>query len=197
MKGRVVGINTAIVAGGTGIGFAIPVNMAKERGSPTQEQGQGHSRLARCHDPAGHRGPCEVLWIGQPKGALVSEVVKDGPADKAGIERGDVIVEFAGSDIDKMSELPILVAEKAPGSKVEVVGTEEGQGGDALGHAGELPEEGVAGAPPDGAGPGSHGTGDHPRTAEAPGSGVQTRGWSSPEWKRVAQPRRRVCGEET
>jgi len=98
-EGRVVGINTAIFSqsgGNVGIGFAIPVNMAKEIVPQLEENG---------HVTRGWLGVgiqkitpelAKSFGLKDEKGALVSQVVKGGPADKAGIETGDVIVEFDG-----------------------------------------------------------------------------------------------------
>jgi serine protease Do len=120
MRGEVIGINTAIVAGGQGIGFAIPSNMAKEV-------------LLQLHD----RGKVTRGWLGvaiqklspdlvqafkleNDHGALVADVIPDGPAAKAGIERGDIIVRFQGHKIQDSSELPRMVATVAPGTQVDV-----------------------------------------------------------------------------
>jgi serine protease Do len=120
MRGEVIGINTAIVAGGQGIGFAIPSSMAKEV-------------LLQLHD----KGKVTRGWLGvaiqqlsadlvqafklpNDHGALVADVVPDGPAAKAGIERGDIIVRFQGHEVQDSSELPRMVAALAPGTQVDV-----------------------------------------------------------------------------
>ena len=120
MRGEVIGINTAIVAGGQGIGFAIPSGMAKEV-------------LLQLHD----KGKVTRGWLGvaiqqlssdlvqafklpNDHGALVADVVPNGPAAKAGIERGDIIVRFQGHEVQDSSELPRLVATITPGTQVDV-----------------------------------------------------------------------------
>jgi serine protease Do len=112
ISGEVVGINTAIFSrggGNIGIGFAIPVDMAKDL-LPQLKQG----RVVR-----GWLGVMvqkitpelkEKLNIKDDKGALVADVTKGGPAEKAGIERGDVIVSFDGKEIKEMRDLPFVVA---------------------------------------------------------------------------------------
>jgi serine protease Do len=120
MRGEVVGINTAIVAAGQGIGFATPSNLAKEvlldlysKGSVTRGWlGVGIQELS--HDLS------QAFGLDEPHGALVSEVLPDSPAAKAGIRRGDIIVGFDGERIPDASKLPHMVAVKKPGSSVEV-----------------------------------------------------------------------------
>ncbi len=120
LKGEVVGINTAIIAQAQGIGFAIPVNMAKA----IVEQLKTHHRVIR-----GWLGVmvqevtpavAKALGLEEPKGALVADVTPGGPAAKAGIRRGDVILEYDGHPIHKMNELPRLVATTPVGSEVKV-----------------------------------------------------------------------------
>jgi S1-C subfamily serine protease len=77
----------------------------------------------------------------EPKGALVSDVTKDGPAEKSGLKRGDVIVEFDGSPVNKMHELPLMVARRAPGKDVDVKILREGKPQTVRVKLGELPEE--------------------------------------------------------
>lgn len=129
-QGEVIGINTAIMAGNTGgnigIGFAIPVNMAKQiledlktKGSVTRGWlGVLIQKIT----------PEMSVPFGLPntEGALVGDVVKDSPADRAGIRRGDVIVEFDGKKVTSMEELPKLVAVAKPGRDAEVVIIREG-----------------------------------------------------------------------
>lgn len=120
-KGEVVGINTAIVAGGQGIGFAIPVNMAKNIIPQLQEKGRvtrgwlGVSVQVITPDLAKSFGLSEAKV-----GALVTDVVKEGPADKGGLKPGDIILEFDGRKVHEMNELPRLVAVTTVGKKVSL-----------------------------------------------------------------------------
>ena len=120
VRGEVVGINTAIIAGGQGIGFAIPINMVKDVLIQLKEKG----RVVR-----GWIGvtiqqitPDIALAMGlkEPGGALVSSVLPGDPADKAGIKPGDIIVEFDGKPIEEMNDLPRIVAATPPGKKVKL-----------------------------------------------------------------------------
>jgi serine protease Do len=110
MKGEVVGINTAIIANGQGIGFAIPVNMAKE--IVPQLEKRGHVTRGWLGVSIQEVTPALAKSLGMKgeKGALVAQVVPGGPAEKAGIEQGDVIAEFDGKEINSSSDLPRIVA---------------------------------------------------------------------------------------
>ncbi|GBD38330.1 Periplasmic serine endoprotease DegP [bacterium HR37] len=141
LKGEVVGVNTAIVAGGQGIGFAIPSNMAKY----VIEQLKTKGRVIR-----GWLGVlvqqvtpeiAESLGLKEPQGALVSDVTPGSPAEKAGIKRGDVIVEFDGHKIKEMPDLPKLVAITPPGKEVEIKIIRQGQQKELKLRVGELKEE--------------------------------------------------------
>lgn len=120
LQGQVVGVNTAIVAGGQGIGFAIPIDLAKSIIS----QLKGTGKVVR-----GWLGVlvqqitpeiADGLGLSEPKGALVSDVTPGSPADKAGIKRQDIITEFNGQKISDMQELPRLVASTTPGTQVQL-----------------------------------------------------------------------------
>ena len=118
--GEVIGINTAIVAAGQGIGFAIPVNMAKQVVTQLINKGSvshgwlGISIQTVTEDMA--------RSFGLPKtyGALVNEVVPGGPAAKGGILQGDVITGFAGNTVKDVRQLQRLVGESPVGKKVEL-----------------------------------------------------------------------------
>jgi serine protease Do len=122
-KGEVVGINTAIFSrggGNIGIGFAIPINLAHEIVPQLKEKG---------HVTRGWLGVmiqkvtpdiAESLGLSEAKGALVADVVKDGPAEAAGIKQGDVIVEYDGKPVSDSAELPLLVARTSVGKSVKV-----------------------------------------------------------------------------
>ena len=123
IEGQVIGVNTAIFSqsgGNVGIGFAIPVNMAKEIVPQLKEKGH----VTRGWLGAGIQKMTPELaksfGLKDEKGALVSQVVKGGPAEKAGIETGDVIVEFDGKTVSDMNDLPRVVAATPVGKTVAV-----------------------------------------------------------------------------
>jgi serine protease Do len=120
MQGEIIGINTAIVAGGSGIGFAIPSNMARKIYTELLDKG----RVTRG-------------WLGvqiQPltpelarefsakdvRGVLVSDVVPDSPAAKAGIQRGDVLIEFDGKKLETPVDLQRAVGLFSPGQSARL-----------------------------------------------------------------------------
>lgn len=142
--GEVVGINSAIftqTGGSVGIGFAIPINMAKDL-LPQLKKG----KVVR-----GWLGVLiqkitpelkDKLDLKNENGALVADVVSGGPAEKAGIKRGDVIVSFDGKEIEEMNELPYVVASTPVGKVVTVEVIRKGQKNALQVEVGELKEEG-------------------------------------------------------
>lgn len=105
MKGEVIGINTAIRADGQGIGFAIPINMAKEILPHLRNDGKvSRSWLGIYVDPVTPQN-APPLGLREEKGAIVSRVISGGPAERAGLRRGDVIVGFNGEPVDSISDL--------------------------------------------------------------------------------------------
>jgi serine protease Do len=119
-RSEVIGINTAIVSGGQGIGFAIPVNMAKTVISQLKEKGKvTRGWLGVVIQPI---TPDLAKSFGHKEeaGALVAEVVKDSPAQKAGIKNGDIITDFNGKKIREIHELTRLVAATPVGKKVKL-----------------------------------------------------------------------------
>lgn len=120
MRGRVIGINTAIVAQGKGIGFAIPVDSLKVVlpqliATGKVERGKLGVLIQGVDAPL-----AKSLGLSKPTGALVSEVEPGSPADKAGIQPGDVIVELDHEPIVQAHELPRLVARHKPGTEVTI-----------------------------------------------------------------------------
>ncbi|HJV65326.1 MAG TPA: DegQ family serine endoprotease [Geomonas sp.] len=120
-NGEVIGINTAILAGGQGIGFAIPVNMAKAILTQLKETGKVTRGWLGVSVQMVTPELAKSFGLEAEKGALVAEVTKDSPAEKSGIKGGDIILEFDGHVIHEMSELPRLVASTPVGKKVKVV----------------------------------------------------------------------------
>ncbi|MBI5560286.1 MAG: DegQ family serine endoprotease [Deltaproteobacteria bacterium] len=120
LRGEVVGINTAIVAGGQGIGFATPVNMVKEVLLELKDKGKATRGWVGVTIQEVTQDMARSFGLKEPKGALVSSVVPGDPAEKAGIKTGDIIVEFDGKPIEELNDLPRTVAATVPGKKVEV-----------------------------------------------------------------------------
>jgi serine protease Do len=123
LHGDVVGINAAIFSqggGNIGIGFAVPINLVKN----VVEQLKAHGKVVR-----GWLGVriqdvtpelARAFGLDKAAGALVADVTADGPGARAGIERGDIIVEYNGIHIDSAHQLPALVAATAIGKTVPI-----------------------------------------------------------------------------
>ena len=126
-EGKVVGINTAIVAGGQGIGFAIPINMAKGSVAQLKESGKVTRGYLGVQIQAMTSDLAKTFKLDADKGALVSDVVKGSPADKAGVKTGDVILEFDGKPINDYNELPRLVAATPVDKKSKLTVFREGK----------------------------------------------------------------------
>ncbi len=127
MNGQVVGINTAIVATGQGIGFAIPINMAKDLLGQLREKGRVVRGWLGVQVQRVTPELAKSFGLDRERGALVADVMPDTPAARAGIERGDIIVEFNGRKIEEMTDLPRVVANTAPGTEVPVKLLRKGQ----------------------------------------------------------------------
>ena len=120
LKGEVVGINSAIVQGGQGIGFATPIQLAKSVLDQLKEKGKVTRGWLGVYIQPLTPDAAENLGISGRRGALVSDVTSGGPAEKAGIRSGDVIVGFNGKEIRDEHELPQAVASTKPGKTVDV-----------------------------------------------------------------------------
>ncbi|HXY76781.1 MAG TPA: DegQ family serine endoprotease [Steroidobacteraceae bacterium] len=121
MRGEVVGINSQIYSrsgGYMGVSFSIPIDVAMQVGQ--QLQATGHvtrGKLGVVIQPV-TQGLADSFGLPQPEGALVSSVEKGGPAERAGVEPGDVILKLNGQPLKDSSELPVQVASLSPGTPV-------------------------------------------------------------------------------
>jgi len=122
MNGYVIGINTAIIGkgGSIGIGFSIPSNSAKKVVSQLIEFGETKRGWLGVRIQVVTKEIADVEKLDQPRGALVASVAEKSPSDKAGIKAGDIILEFNGTKIKEMRELPIIVAQTEVGKTVDV-----------------------------------------------------------------------------
>ena len=127
IDGEVVGINTAIVQSGQGIGFSIPINIAKGVVSQLKEKGKVTRAWLGVYIQKITDDLANSLLLKNRDGALVSSVMQGGPADKAGIKSGDVIVSFEGKAIKDYNELPIAVSTKPIGKTCEIVIMRDGK----------------------------------------------------------------------
>ncbi len=120
MKGEVIGINTAIVATGQGIGFAIPSNMAKKVIEQLKKYGKPKRGWLGVTIQDVDTKTAKALGLSKPAGALVASVIKGDPADKAGIKAGDVILAVNDKPIKNSRDLTRKIGSFAPGEKVKI-----------------------------------------------------------------------------
>ena len=122
MNGNVIGINTAILGkgGSIGIGFSIPSNSAKKVVSQLIEFGETKRGWLGVRIQVVTEEIADIEKLDEPRGALVASVAEKSPSDKAGIKAGDIILEFNGTKINEMKELPIIVAQTEVGKTVDV-----------------------------------------------------------------------------
>ena len=119
-RGEVVGINTAIIRGGQGIGFATPINVAHNILPQLKKTGKvvrGWLGVA-VQDVTPELAKSYGLEDAQ--GALVAEVIKGSPAEKCGIQPEDIILSFDGKEVNMLNDLPRMVADRAVGEKVSI-----------------------------------------------------------------------------
>ncbi len=124
LAGQVIGINSAIFSSGggnIGIGFAIPINMAREIVPQLKEEGHVTRGWLGVKIQPVDADIARSLNLAEPKGALVAEVFKDSPAEKAGVQVGDVIVSFDNNDVIKSADLPALVASTPVGKTAPLI----------------------------------------------------------------------------
>jgi len=145
IKGEVIGINTAIVAEGQGLGFAIPINLAKW----VADQLMAKGRVVR-----GWLGvviqeitPEIAETIGVKEGILVSQVAPGSPAEKAGLKVGDIIVAIDGEKVREVRELQFRIMKTPPGTEVTLTILRGGKEQTIKAKVGEMPEEVSLGQP--------------------------------------------------
>ncbi|ABB38810.1 protease Do [Oleidesulfovibrio alaskensis G20] len=124
--GKVIGINTAIIASGQGIGFAVPSNLARR----VIEELKTNKRVARgwigvtIQDI--DENTAKALGLKNTRGALIGNVLSGEPADKAGIRAGDIIIKVNRNEISGASDLLRTIADLSPGDKATVVAVRNG-----------------------------------------------------------------------
>lgn len=120
LKGEVIGINTMIYAGGQGIGFAIPVDMAKNIVPDLVSKGSVSRGWLGVTIQEVTPELAKSFNLKEERGALVADVMDGSPAASAGLRRGDVVIEFSGKKIEESGDLPILVGETKPDTKTTI-----------------------------------------------------------------------------
>ncbi len=147
LKAEVVGINSAMVATGQGIGFAIPINLAKSIITQLRETGTVKRGWLGVVIQAVDEDMAKSLGLKKRRGALVSNVQKDSPAAKAGIQVGDVIVKVGEKRVDEFQELPRYVAAIPVGKSVAIGVLRNGKELTLNVAVGEFPEEQLTAIP--------------------------------------------------
>ncbi len=130
MRGEVIGINTAIASrsgGFQGIGFAVPINMAREVMGRLKDEGEVVRGWLGVGIQEITRDLAESLGLDSTDGVLINQVFEGGPADEAGVEAGDVVVEFAGEPVEDMVRFRNEVAWVEPGEKAKMVVLRDGK----------------------------------------------------------------------
>lgn len=130
LRGEVIGINSQIYSrsgGYMGISFAIPIDEAMRVSEQLKASGKvTRGRIAVAIGDVSKEA-ADSLGLGRARGALVGSVEPGGPAEKAGIEAGDIILKFNGRDIEKASDLPRMVGDTKPGTRVPLQVWRKGQ----------------------------------------------------------------------
>ena len=149
MRGEVVGINSQIYSrsgGYMGVSFAIPIDVAMEVQSQLRATGKvSRGRLGVVIQEV-NKELADSLALSKPMGAVVNAVEKGGPAEKAGIEPGDVILKFDGKMIANSADLPRMVGAVRPGTRSVVQVWRKGAMRDIAVTIGEIPDEKQASA---------------------------------------------------
>ncbi|HET6491512.1 MAG TPA: DegQ family serine endoprotease [Burkholderiales bacterium] len=147
LQGEVIGINSQIYSrtgGYMGLSFAIPIDVAKKVEKDLLE----HGRVSRGRLGIGIQTVDQALaksfHLDEPAGVIVNGVEQGGPADKAGVKPGDIVLRFAGKDVGRPNDLPTLVAETKPGTKTNLEVWRKGGRKTLAVTVGELPDDGVA-----------------------------------------------------
>ena len=123
LRGELVGINSQIISptgGNIGIGFAIPSTMAHDVMTQLLERGTVRRGLLGVIVQPISADMARSLDLAEPRGAIVTQVTEDGPAERAGVEQGDVILSLDGKPIDSSNALRNAVARLQPGTKVKL-----------------------------------------------------------------------------
>ncbi|WP_126445493.1 DegQ family serine endoprotease [Sulfuricystis multivorans] len=147
MNGEVVGINSQIYSrsgGYQGISFAIPIDVAMEVQAQLRASGKVHRGRIGVAIQEVTKELADSFGLAKPQGALVASVEKGSPADKAGIEAGDVILRFNDKPVAQSSDLPRIVGNTKPGTRASVQVWRGGRTKELTVTVGEMPDEPVA-----------------------------------------------------
>lgn len=150
LDGELIGVNSAIASrsgGYQGIGFAIPINLVKRIVKDLRESGHVTRAWLGVYVQPVDASIAKTFDLKNTRGALIGQVVEDGPADEAGLKQGDVILEFDGQEVTSSSQLPLLVSTQRPDEKKKVRIMRDGKIKNINVKLGTLPEETLAAGP--------------------------------------------------
>lgn len=150
LDGKLIGVNSAIASrsgGYQGIGFAIPVNIVNRIVEDLRENGHVTRAWLGVYVESIDRTLAKTLGLDNAMGALIGQVVDDGPAADAGLRQNDVIIEFDGEAVQNSRTLPTMVSTQRPGQKKKVKILRDGKFKTISVKLGELPEEITAAGP--------------------------------------------------
>jgi serine protease Do len=147
LNGEVIGINSQIYSrtgGFMGLSFAIPIDVAMDISGQLRNAGRvSRGRIGVVIQEVS-KELADSFGLGKPAGALVNGVEKGGPAEKAGVETGDIILKFDGKPVNASADLPRIVGSTKPGSKASLQLWRKGQTRDVTVTVGEIPDDRVA-----------------------------------------------------
>jgi serine protease Do len=145
LHGSLIGINTAILSGegggNQGIGFAIPINMAHNVMNQIVEHGKVVRGYLGVHIQDVTPSLAHQFGLNQGGGVLIGDVSPDTPAAKAGLKKGDVVLELNGQPIEAANQLQVQISQMAPGSSAKMKIWRDGKSQDVTVNLGELPEQ--------------------------------------------------------
>jgi len=147
MRGEVVGINSLIFSrtgGYMGLAFAIPIDVAMNTVSQLRDKGRVTRGRIGVQIQMVSKEEAEAFGLGTPRGALVNGVESDGPAAKAGVEVGDIIIKADGKDVRSQAELPRIISAVRPGTRIPVTVWRKGAAKDLQITVAELKDDGAA-----------------------------------------------------
>jgi serine protease Do len=151
LHGSLIGINTAILSGqgggNQGIGFAIPINLARNVMNQLVEHGKVTRGYLGVHIQDVTPALAKQFGLNQGGGVLIGDVSADTPAAKAGLKSGDVVTELNGEPVNAANQLQVQISQMAPGTSVKMKVWRDGKSQDMTVTLGELPEKAEAAEP--------------------------------------------------
>ena len=151
LHGDLIGINTAIISGGSGgnqgVGFAIPIDMARNIMDQIVEHGKVIRGYLGVTIQEVNPGIAKAFGLNHGGGALIGDVSPDSPAAKAGIQRGDIVLELNGQPINGPNDLSVSISEMAPGTVAHLQVARNGQTHNVDVSLGEFPEKSAVSQP--------------------------------------------------